>query len=228
MTDAGLVGSLGRDWNGCSAVSVVEVSMGRRREFDTDEALTRALGVFWDRGYEATSIEDLTAATGLSRSSIYSTFGSKRGLFDAVMEHYLEGIGEILGPLEEGEGGIDDLLRFFEMWRDRTRTDVDGSLGCLMINTMAERGHVDPDIAELGSHYLTRFRSAFERALEAAAERGEVRATAISQMAGTLMLMTTGFFVASRGQSRQHIEEMMDTIVSHVESLRVPTDGTEQ
>ena len=59
--------------------------MGRTRTFDESDATRSALGVFWDQGFDGTAVPDLEEATGLSRSSIYHAFGSKRGLFDAAV-----------------------------------------------------------------------------------------------------------------------------------------------
>ncbi|MEN8041639.1 MAG: TetR/AcrR family transcriptional regulator [Actinomycetota bacterium] len=194
--------------------------MARTRSFDTDEALDSAMGVFWDRGYEATSMEDITLATSLSRSSIYAAFGSKRGLFDAVTDRYLEGIDLMLEPLEGHDGGLDSIVGFFEGWRSQIRGDKDGSLGCLMINTMAERGHIDPRIVKAGNDYLERLSSAFHGALVGAAERGEIPQTRVDRLAEVLMLLTTGLFVASRGQDVERIESLLDTAVAEVLSWR--------
>jgi TetR/AcrR family transcriptional regulator, transcriptional repressor for nem operon len=59
------------------------------RQFDTEKALEDAMRVFWDFGYDGTSMTDLTDATGLGRSSLYGAFGNKEGLFLAVLEHYI-------------------------------------------------------------------------------------------------------------------------------------------
>jgi TetR/AcrR family transcriptional regulator, transcriptional repressor for nem operon len=64
--------------------------MARPREFDLDSALDRAMEIFWNRGYEATSLDDLCGATGLSRSSLYATFGSKRDLLLRSVDRYVE------------------------------------------------------------------------------------------------------------------------------------------
>src|SRR5258708_37719747 len=64
--------------------------MARPREFDVNAALERAMDVFWSKGYEATSLDDLCAATGLSRSSLYATFGNKRDLLLQTVERYVE------------------------------------------------------------------------------------------------------------------------------------------
>jgi TetR/AcrR family transcriptional repressor of nem operon len=62
--------------------------MARPKKFDITDALDRAMGVFWAQGYAATSLDDLTAAMGISRSSLYDTFGSKRDLFLATITHH--------------------------------------------------------------------------------------------------------------------------------------------
>jgi AcrR family transcriptional regulator len=65
--------------------------MGRARSFDTDEALDRAMTVFWSKGYEGTSLSDLTAAMGINRPSLYAAYGNKEQLFRKALERYGEG-----------------------------------------------------------------------------------------------------------------------------------------
>jgi AcrR family transcriptional regulator len=67
------------------------VSRGRPREFDVEEALDRALAVFWRKGYEGASLLDLTRAMGINRPSLYAAFGSKEGLFRKALDRYAEG-----------------------------------------------------------------------------------------------------------------------------------------
>ncbi|WP_256731320.1 helix-turn-helix domain-containing protein [Sphingomonas sp. dw_22] len=62
--------------------------MGRHREFDVDQALDAALGVFWRKGYEGTSYEDLSTATKVSRPGLYSAFGNKQALFVRALDRY--------------------------------------------------------------------------------------------------------------------------------------------
>jgi len=64
---------------------------GRPRAFDVDDALDRALDVFWRQGYEGTALSDLTAAMGINRPSLYATFGNKEALFRKVLDRYAQG-----------------------------------------------------------------------------------------------------------------------------------------
>ena len=64
--------------------------MPRKKQFEVDEALTKAMREFWGRGYHPTSMQDLVDCMGIGRGSIYDTFGSKRGLFMRSLDHYIK------------------------------------------------------------------------------------------------------------------------------------------
>ena len=107
------------------------------KQFDRNDVLDRAMALFWRRGYEATSIRDLVTATGINRGSIYATFGDKKGLFLAVLDHYGEKIAK---PLM-AELGDPDPNRAIRRMLDSivTRTsDPRYPRGCLNTNTSLE------------------------------------------------------------------------------------------
>src|SRR5688572_28097576 len=74
---------------------------GRPRGFDVDRALDRALKVFWRKGYEGTSLPDLTAAMGINRPSLYAAFGNKRQLFGKVLDRYNERESHVCAALQQ-------------------------------------------------------------------------------------------------------------------------------
>ncbi|MFF8784297.1 TetR/AcrR family transcriptional regulator [Streptomyces sp. NPDC015125] len=74
---------------------------GRPRAFDMEAVLEAAMLLFWEQGYEATSLAQLRAATGLSSASLYGAFGSKEGLFKQVVEHYMKGPGGAIDDIED-------------------------------------------------------------------------------------------------------------------------------
>ena len=77
---------------------------GRPRAFDVDEALDRALEVFWRQGYEGTALSDLTAAMGINRPSLYATFGNKEALFRKVLDRYADGPAAYAARARRGRG----------------------------------------------------------------------------------------------------------------------------
>ena len=74
----------------CPEVAPVEAQRGRPRSFDAEEALDRALHVFWAKGYEGASLEDLEKAMGINRPSLYAAFGNKQSLFRKALDRYQE------------------------------------------------------------------------------------------------------------------------------------------
>ncbi len=142
--------------------------MPRPREFSKDDVLDRAMTLFWERGYEATSLDDIVERTGLSRSSIYQAFGSKHGLFDEALGHYYDvRIGSVLSGLESGEQGLEEISRFFTNVADNVEDrGADRQLGCFMVNTAAELAWRDESVRPAVEAYRQRLQAAFERALD--------------------------------------------------------------
>lgn len=169
--------------------------MGRRKEFDDDTVVRAARDVFWERGYASTSLADLQTATGLSRSSLYETYGSKRGLFDRVARSYLdEIIGPLLEPMEADGAGRGEIVDYFlslaRFLRDSPRPVA--TRGCLMLNTAMELNILDSDAARVVRGYRERVRAAIFHALggmpDAVTDPGR-KADVLS--AGQMGLMTT-------------------------------------
>jgi AcrR family transcriptional regulator len=106
--------------------------MGRPRAFDRDKALDRALHVFWARGYEGTSIADLTEAMGINPPSLYAAFGNKEALFRQALDRYEVQRDEIMAEAFAAPTAREAMTRLLEGTADRL-SDKDKPRGCLMV-----------------------------------------------------------------------------------------------
>lgn len=132
--------------------------MGRERTFDDQDVVRAARRVFWERGYAETGITDLEQATGLRRSSLYHAYGSKRGLFDATVESYLDDvIRPRLAPLAPEPVAPEALENYLNGLRDALQGGLAelGHNGCLLMNaTASSLGHDEAMQAVISRYYV--------------------------------------------------------------------------
>jgi AcrR family transcriptional regulator len=121
--------------------------------FDEEQALDAAMRTFWEKGYEATSTQDLCEATGLGRSSIYNTFKSKHDLFERALAHYIDTMTTAqLAVLEDTRHSAAERIRaLFAMVVDGETEHRAGGrgLGCLTVNTTVELAAGDSRVADM-------------------------------------------------------------------------------
>ena len=148
--------------------------VARPREFERDVVLDRAMQVFWSRGYEATSIQHLVDRMGIQRGSLYATFGDKRALFFAAINHYDRVVtAKLLAVLEEPGSGKDAIRRFFRL-KIEAALEPGRPRGCLVTNSAAELGARDRGTATRVGVALTKIEAAFHRAVVRAQKAGEI------------------------------------------------------
>ena len=168
---------------------------GRPRAFDEDNACDAALELFWKRGYQSTTTRDLESALGLSQSSIYNAFGSKRGLFLSALLRYEALITrDLLEPLETSSDGLEAIDGFFKslgFW-----VTHDGRRGCMLVNLMAEDGGATDEITSRLTGYRRRVRSALRSAFRRSGSRDSATNDARADLLVGLVL---GINVAARG-----------------------------
>jgi AcrR family transcriptional regulator len=112
--------------------------MARPRSFDPDEALDLARDVFWQKGFQGTSLDDITAATGLAKPSLYAAFGDKNALFLKVLDRYHARIvANAERILNEGPSARDAIERWLKGFVPFC-SGIKGSRGCLSVNTGAD------------------------------------------------------------------------------------------
>jgi TetR/AcrR family transcriptional repressor of nem operon len=145
--------------------------MARPREFDAGAALESATRVFWSRGFERASLDDLCAATGLNRSSLYGAFGAKRDLYLAALARYEDGsTARIAAALERGTARA-GVKAFLDGLIDSIVAGP-GRRGCFIGNCAAELAHLDRGAAARVRRSLARIEAAFRGGLERAQARG--------------------------------------------------------
>lgn len=141
--------------------------MPRPKEFDRDDVLDRAMNLFWRKGYEATSIGDLTEELGIGRQSLYDTFGDKHALYVAALDHYRERYGMRIGDAIAADGPIRKVLR------DVFAKVIDSALArptrsCMLLAATAERCPDDRDVAQRFCGNTAALERAFTERLERA------------------------------------------------------------
>lgn len=150
--------------------------MGRPAEFDRREVLENAMRVFWQQGYNATSVKDLTDRTGLNPGSLYGAFKSKRALFlEALDAYFLQTQAFVTGTLNTTAPPLARIRAFFYQLVRECSLDREAK-GCLLVNTLLE---IPADDAVVIRHVGKMFRyveGEFRRVLEEARARGDLDA----------------------------------------------------
>ena len=192
--------------------------MVRPRGFDEEQALQKAMEVFWVKGYEATSISDLEQELALGRQSIYNVLGDKRQLFLKALESYARRNRDVIDrTLIRSKEGLEAVRGYF-LEAIRAVTECKPRRACLIVNTVMENATSDPEIAAAcrASHqYLARgFRAAVERAIA----NGELaKKTDVGTM--VTMLLAQAFGLSVLAKSGVSTEELRRGVAVLIEKL---------
>jgi AcrR family transcriptional regulator len=171
----------------------------RPKEFDRATALKAAITIFTDHGYEGTSTDALLEAMGISRQSMYDTFGDKRHLYlEALQQYNADSVADVIANLNMASSplkGLEAALIAFA-----SRPAQQSRLGCMGIASICEFGRADADVALLNDSAGRTLLSAFERRLAEAKAAGEVPSNLDVQIAAEFLQATlAGIKVAARG-----------------------------
>lgn len=175
--------------------------IGRPKEFEIDEALEAALEVFWTKGYESTSLQDLIEAMDLSKSSFYQTFESKHKLLQSCIKRYQDTITkELMDSLEDAKSGRSFIEGAFNALAEKAKSPSEHK-GCLILNCANEFAQKDPEVAELINKATKRTIDIFLMAVKRAQEEGEAPANKkplpiarylVSNICGVQTMIKTG------------------------------------
>lgn len=188
-----------------------------QKQYDEADVLARAMEAFWARGYEATSINDLVAATGINRGSLYAGFTDKRSLFLRALEHYdREHRRTFLGALERDYGPKDAILAAFRQVVDSCEAGRNRK-GCLLVNTALEMSPHDPGIGRIVQAKLEAVESFFRNRIEAGQKDGTLRPEIpAAETARVLFALFVGLRVITRSRPDR---DLMASIVTQAAAL---------
>jgi TetR/AcrR family transcriptional regulator, copper-responsive repressor len=152
---------------------------GRPRQYDPDQALAKAAEAFWKNGYAATSLDDLAAATGMNRPSLYAAFGDKRDLYIKTLERYQNRSRvKTIELLTDSKSLREFLTRFYDGALDIYRAGSDDARGCYSISTAPAQATVDPGVRTFLNDSIRGTDAFLADVIARARERGEIAASA--------------------------------------------------
>ena len=148
--------------------------MARTRQFDERQALQAAMLVFWEKGYDGTSINDLEQAMGLNRTSIYNAFGNKGALFERVMTCYKESVmADLFARLDSAPNIREGIRRMLNGALD-IHFDEDNPGGCLVVLSVMESGQHDAQSIAGMQQTMQELKSALQSRIGKAKKSGEL------------------------------------------------------
>ncbi|MCY9784936.1 TetR/AcrR family transcriptional regulator [Nocardiopsis sp. EMB25] len=171
--------------------------MARTKEFDPDAVLRKAVDLFRRKGYEATSMADLVEHLGISRASLYSTFGGKHELYVRAHDRYVEEGVDFVGLLSQPGPVLPAVRSIVERYAEDAVTDRDG---CLVVNSAVEMAPCDPVVGRRVEANWNLVETALTSALTRARAQGELSEDRSPRaLARFLLVLLQGMRVAARG-----------------------------
>ncbi|MEM7434814.1 MAG: TetR/AcrR family transcriptional regulator [Myxococcota bacterium] len=196
--------------------------MGRKKSYDREALIDKAMAIFRERGFARTSAEMLVAELGVNRYSLYAEFGSKQRLFDAALQRYDEEVlGRNFGPLEAPGAGLQEVRELLEFFGTASSGPA-GGRGCLLCNTAVEFGPDDPSGEGFVKRYFERVSRAFFVALENARHEGELPGGIDTWSEASFFTASVlGMFVMLRAKAPVSVIESAARVsIHHLDTLR--------
>jgi TetR/AcrR family transcriptional regulator, transcriptional repressor for nem operon len=191
--------------------------MVRTKQFDRHAALDQAMELFWERGYNGTSIQDLVDHLGVNRQSLYDTFGGKDQLYHAALERYRSLAAHPLQKALEREGPVVEVLRrFFADFLDQF---LDGNWkGCFMVNATTELAGQDEGVNRVCAANVRQLETAFAGLIARGQQAGEIdSARAPLPLARFLINTLNGMAVTAKAtRDRKVLDQIVEVALAAV------------
>jgi TetR/AcrR family transcriptional repressor of nem operon len=189
--------------------------MARQKEFNRDEVLHKAMEVFWRRGYEGASIEDLVQHMGINRQSMYDTFGDKHALFLQALDRYREIESRRVFEILDRPGSVKKNVRLlFEEVVERALSE-EGRRGCFVGNAMSELSGRCKETAIRTCKSIASAEKTFQRALMRGTEQGEFRVRDTRAVARFLYCVLQGLVLTAKAsRDRKLLNDVVKVTLS--------------
>ncbi|MCW1238328.1 MULTISPECIES: TetR/AcrR family transcriptional regulator [Bacillus] len=192
--------------------------MARLREFDEEKALDAAMQLFWEKGYAATSLSDLTAKMEIQKPSLYSAFGDKEGLFEAALRRYTNLHAANIRTKLQNEQSVKEAIRTFFENIVEEEYKKEFSKGCFCINTMVELAPHNEKFEVLTREHQMYLAVVFQELITKGIRSGELQSDLNAKaLAQTLVTSLIGLTVLMKSRpERSVIDNSVSIIVSLV------------
>lgn len=193
--------------------------MARPLEFNPDEVLGQALELFWEKGYDATSLSDLLAAMQLSKSSFYQSFGNKHQLYEQCLQHYrYSKSSSMLSELENASSALSFIKKLFNSIA-KDVSDDKGRWGCMIMNSASAKAPFDDKIGSIVHDGAKQFEDIFYKAVKKAQAEGDIPGDKNPEiLARFLVSSRSGLLaMAKAGASREELLEVSTVTLSVLE-----------
>ncbi|HDX9535758.1 TPA: TetR/AcrR family transcriptional regulator [Bacillus thuringiensis] len=179
--------------------------MGRSISFNKELALNKAMYLFWEKGYDATSISDLIETMGVSRSTLYSSFGDKDELFRQVLAHYKNYGSHKRSLLFSDSNSKTSLTSFFYQHIEKCYAD-DIPKSCMITNSSLLIGHIDPAIEGILLNDFNELEKVFIQVIEEGKMNGDIsQETNTELIAYSLLGLNHSLNVMSKYKKDKHL-----------------------
>jgi len=193
---------------------------GRPRGFDTDTVLGQVRDTFWRYGYAGTSMDQLSAATGLHKPSLYGAFGDKKRLYLAALDNYLAEVRAEFAEAFAIPKLAESLYALTEWSIDKFMPD-EGATGCFMMNTAMTEAGEDPEISRVVRESMESLERAVVRRFQKAVDEGEL-AAGVDPKSLAMILVANHYELSGRaraGYSREELRALADRTLDLVWSI---------
>ncbi len=191
--------------------------MSRPREYDREEVLEKTTDLFWEKGFEATSMNEVVARTGLNKHSLYSEFGDKEKLFIDCIDYYSSNSSRFVRDiLARKPLGLSNIEAFFENRVSYAASD--DCKGCLIFNSVTEKETLSKEINLRIKSRVSKIKALFYNCLKAAQERKEISVDKdCKALADYLTCFTCGLVNFGKNETnKKELRKMVDVALSTV------------